>query len=101
MTDAAKEAIWIRGLLQDLQHPQAKASLIFGDNQGALAMVRNGSQHSRSKHIAVREFFIREKVYANEVNVVYISTHLNISDIFTKPLDRVKLQSFRDALGVL
>jgi hypothetical protein len=33
-SNATKEAIWLRTLLEDLGYPQTKATLIHADNQG-------------------------------------------------------------------
>jgi hypothetical protein len=53
-TQACKEAIWLRRLLNELSERQAQATVIFGDNVGALALAKNpASRHANTKHIPV------------------------------------------------
>lgn len=42
--------------------------------------------HSKSKHISIRYNFLKEKVEAKEVKIVYVPTKEQIADILTKPL---------------
>ena len=44
--------------------------------------------------------FVREKVLAGDINLVYVSTQEQVADIFTKSLGAEKLQRFRGAMGV-
>ena len=103
-TQAAKEAIWLRNLLRELR-PQdkesaAKAVIIFGDNQGAIALAKNPEFHARSKHIAIRHHFIREKVSEGTIDLQYTPTECQVADGLTKPLARDKFIEFRNALGL-
>ncbi|KAE8716977.1 cytochrome P450 71A9-like [Hibiscus syriacus] len=59
-TQASKEAIWLKMLLEGLGHNQEYVSL-FCDSQSVLHLARNPVFHSRTKHIRVQYHFIREK----------------------------------------
>ena len=52
-TEAVKEAIWLRGLLNKLWLNQ-KTVQVFYDNQSAIHMVKNQMYHERTKHIDVK-----------------------------------------------
>ena len=54
--------------------------------------------NERTKHIERRHLKVRELVEDAVINVKYIATHLNVADIFTKPLERKQFQSLRDKL---
>ena len=54
MCQAAKEAVWLTGLLEDLGIDLRAPPVIFLDNQGALALAQNPVFHPRSKHIAIQ-----------------------------------------------
>ena len=62
MCQAAKEAVWLTGLLKDFDIKLRSPLVIFGDSQGALALVQNPVFHPRSKHIAIQYHFTRELV---------------------------------------
>ena len=55
-TQAAKEAIWLRELLKELSpedgHP--KTVVLYGDNQGAIALSKDPLHHPRTKHVAIQ-----------------------------------------------
>lgn len=61
-TLAAKEATWLRRLLADLgaQQGNVAATIIYGDNQGAIALSKDPQNHAKAKHIDIQHFFIRE-----------------------------------------
>ncbi|KAE8689483.1 CYP710A2 protein [Hibiscus syriacus] len=76
-TQASKEAIWLKMLLEELGHNQEYVSL-FCDSQSALHLARNPAFHSRTKHIRVQYHFIREKVEEGTVDMQKIHTKDNI-----------------------
>jgi hypothetical protein len=99
-SNATREAIWLRVLLEDLGFTQGEATTIHADNQGCIALSRNPVSHSRAKHIDIRHHFIRERVENSEVDLKFCSTKDMVADIFTKPLARESFEKFRAALGV-
>ncbi len=56
--------------------------------------------HARTKHIEVHYHFIREKVLASEIDLIYVSTEDQVADIFTKVLGTEKHRRFHSMLGV-
>lgn len=57
---AAKEALWLRQLLQELDYISSNALLVtlYGDNQLAISLTKNAEHHARTKHIAIHWHFI-------------------------------------------
>ncbi|KAF0639715.1 hypothetical protein FPSE5266_01344 [Fusarium pseudograminearum] len=103
-TQATKEAIWLRQLFHELMAPsniKLGATIIFGDNQGAIAMAKNPTQHAKSKHIGIQHHFVREQVTLGHVELKYISTKQQVADGLTKPLPKVDFLRFRSALGLI
>ena len=100
-SNATKEAIWLRVLLEDMGFPQTTATLIHADNQGCIALARNPVAHSRAKHIDIRHHFIRERLQNSEIRLEYCWTKDMLADIFTKQLPREAFETFRSALGVV
>lgn len=97
---ATCEAIWIRSFLGEILDPLDLPTVMFVDNQSAIAMAKSNKFHDRTKHIALPYHHVRHAV-AHEVNSVHwIDTHSNIADIFTKALDPVKTSRFATALGL-
>lgn len=102
-TQATKEAIWLRRFLSHV-NPNAdldQATVIFGDNQGAIALAKNPQFHARTKHVAIQDYFVREKVATGEIEMRFVPTQEQIADGLTKPLPKVTFEAFRAAVGVM
>lgn len=78
--------------------PNQKTVQMFGDNQGALALVRNPHLHERSKHIDIRYHFIRDLAEKKKLQVDYIPTAEMVADGMTKPLSRIAYQRFKNQM---
>ncbi|GJZ16482.1 retrotransposon protein, putative, ty1-copia subclass [Tanacetum coccineum] len=83
LTEAVKEAIWLRGLLEELG-VELNIVAVNCDNQGAIHLSRNHVFHERTKHINVRYHFIREVSEAKTVKVLKVGTEHNVADALTK-----------------
>ena len=57
-SNAMKEAIWLRVLLEDMGFLHTMATLIHTDNQGCIALPCNPAAHSCAKHINICHHFI-------------------------------------------
>ena len=77
---------------------QKPETVINVDNQTAIHLAHRPTNGPRSKHFAVRLQFLREHVARKTIRVVYVPTHLNISDLLTKLLERNKTKTFRDMM---
>lgn len=99
-TAATKEAIWLRALLTGMTGSDIETTVLFGDNQGAIALSRNPEFHARTKHIDTQYHFTREKVESGEVKWEYLPTRQQIADGLTKPLPRNAFEDFRKKLGL-
>jgi hypothetical protein len=84
MCQAAKEPVWIVGLLIDLGINLKNTIIIFGDNQGSLALANNPIFHPRSTHIDIQYHLTRGPVASQQLEVRYILTDTMIADVLTK-----------------
>jgi hypothetical protein len=100
LSQATKEAMWLRSLLGELGYAQGHPTRLLGDNQGSLALSSNPVQHSRSKHIDIRHHFIREAIEDEKIMLEYCNTRDMIADILTKPLTRQQFSKLRSLMGV-
>jgi hypothetical protein len=89
-SDAAKEAVWWRSFLADLELGSSGATTILSDNQGSIKLSKNPESHRRTKHIDVRYHYIRERVNEGTLLLDYVSTKEMAADVLTKPLGHVQ-----------
>ena len=60
---------------------------VFEDNQGAVQLAQNLVTNSNSKHIDIRNHFLRELVRQRDIKVVVqVLSKFQHADIFTKAL---------------
>ena len=92
-----QEACFLQMLLSELIFVP-KPIIVYGDNQGAIALTKNHIIHNRSKHIDVKYHFIHEKYNNKFADVIYIPSEQNVADLFTKPVTKNKLVIFQKML---
>ncbi|SCZ88409.1 BZ3501_MvSof-1269-A2-R1_Chr10-2g02534 [Microbotryum saponariae] len=100
LSHAGKEAIFLRQLFGELGLPSSAPTLVLGDNQGANALTKNPVFHARTRHIRLREHFVRDMVALGDIAVQYINTADMTADIFTKALARDLFARHRGRLGI-
>ena len=71
------------------------------DNTSAIQMIQNPLQHSRTKHIRIHRYFIRDIVQKGKVELFYIPSTDQLTDIFTKALDEKTLRKLIADLGMI
>ena len=74
---------------------------IFFDNTSAIAITENPVQYSRTKHIDIRYYFIREHVMNGIVELHFVPSEKQLADIFTKSLDESTFTRLVSELGML
>ena len=102
LTNAAKEASWLRLLLSDLGYSQSDIipTLLYGDNIPSLQLAKNPEHHQRSKHIDIQWHFIRNEVRDRKVVLSHVGTEFMTADGLTKVLGTVKHRRFIELLGM-
>jgi Reverse transcriptase (RNA-dependent DNA polymerase) len=98
LSDSTGQIIWTRHFLEG-QNYNIGAAKVFEDNQSAIRLAENGrSNSSRTRHIAIRYFFISDRIKSGEIMVEYLDTTHMIADILTKPLQGALFKKLRAQL---
>ena len=100
LSDAVKEAIWIRRLLKELVFDVPSATILKQDNQSTIAIATNPVHHHRVKHMLVRMGHVRENIEAKVISLVYCRTEDMIADILTKALPHQQHDKLTSLLGL-
>ena len=99
LSATVQEALFLTQLLKSINcECYSEPPVIFGDNQGAIALSKNPVNRQRSKHIDVRYHFIRTEINSGNVVIEYCPTADMIADVMTKPATKAKLAAFKDCL---
>ena len=95
MCNGARETLWLRRLLEGLQVVLSidAPTLMYVDNQAAIALAHNSAVNRRNKHIDVRYHFIRKVVEDGIIILDYYPTDEMVADMFTKALSKFNFKS--------
>ena len=94
------ESKYLQNLLGDIgfhdihYHP----AQMFCDSSGATSLAHNPYYHSRTKHIDVKQHYIRECIANRQIVLKHIPGIYNPADGFTKPLDTTLFRDFVSGL---
>ena len=92
--------LWMRQTLKEYNIVSNRVPLLC-DNESAIKIAYNTVQHSRTKHIEIRNHFIRDHVARGDIELQYVPTKDQLADIFTKPLDEARFRELRHELNIL
>ena len=95
---AMKEAVFCSNMVLELGFGESFGSvLLYIDNTSALHVAGNRTYSPRSKHIALRYFFVQELVEEGKVSIHYVKSEDQLADLGNKHhsnhrhLDLIKL----------
>jgi hypothetical protein len=95
---AIQEVLWLRGLMEELGLNTRTGSVVYGDNQSAIAVSHNGVKSERTKHVDVKYHFVTETVENGTVKLQWVPTAQQEADIFTKALAAPPFELLRSKL---
>ncbi|CCA75880.1 hypothetical protein PIIN_09876 [Serendipita indica DSM 11827] len=96
------EIIWMRSFLDEIGYDIASyPSTLFVDNASVIQVAKNPEHLSTMKHVHRSFNWIRERVANNEIRVAHVPGAVNVADVFTKPLGRIKFEQFVKMLGLI
>ena len=87
LVNAAKQVLFLSKLLTYLAQPQHRI-IIYEDNTSTISISEQTASptSSRTKHMDTRLHWLKEQIQEGILKPMYIPTHLNVADIFTKCL---------------
>jgi hypothetical protein len=94
------QLLWMRQTLRDYGYKLRKVPLLC-DNESAIHMADNLVEHSHTKHIDIWYNFLRNHQQKGDIKIAYVSTHNQLADILTKPLDEKTFSKFRNEINIL
>jgi hypothetical protein len=98
VSDSTGQVVWTRNFLLEQGYNMGPAT-IYQDNMSTIALIKNGRSNSeRTRHIAIRFFFLADRVNSNEISIEYMPTGEMLADILTKPLQGELFRRLRDRL---
>ena len=97
---ACTQLLWMRQTLKEHGVNCDKVPLLC-DNESAIKIAYNLVQHSRTKHIEIRHHLIRDHVARGDIELAYVPSEDQLTDIFAKPLDEARFTYLRNELNIV
>ena len=91
----SNDVVWARGLLEEYGLPQHEPTPLMVDAKNVLTLVYNLISSKLTRHITRREMIVREREDDDTLAVEKVHTDDNLSDMFTKVLDRTQYTKLR------
>ena len=94
--------MFTQSLLSEIAGVSLKA-IIYEDNLGAIFLTKNRQVSSRTKHIDVRHHYMRDLIAEDKLDIRFVRSEDNSSDICTKntPRDIFEKHTFKIRKGIL
>ncbi|CAI7795673.1 unnamed protein product [Closterium sp. NIES-53] len=89
---ATKERLYLRELLEEAKLAQLPNFSLFCDNQSAIRIANKNGFANRTKHIALRYFFVKDEIEKGRLELSYYPTSVLAADYLTKKLGKQKFE---------
>ncbi|WVZ98058.1 hypothetical protein U9M48_043541 [Paspalum notatum var. saurae] len=83
---ARSQLLWMKATLSDFGLKYGRISLLV-DSTSAISVAKNPVLHSRTKHIDVRFYFLRDHYEKGDIDLIHVVSANQLADIFTKLLE--------------
>ncbi|MCH80835.1 retrovirus-related Pol polyprotein from transposon TNT 1-94 [Trifolium medium] len=101
LAHATCEGQWLLYLLHDFLIPHDFPIILYCDNKSAMHIAANPVFHERTKHIEIDCHVVRDKLQAQVIHLLPVTSKEQIADIFTKSLHPGPFHTLHDKLGTL
>jgi hypothetical protein len=88
LVETIKMILYFRELLNELGYHQTEPTLIYSDNMSVIQVSETLNKDNRSMYLINKINFVREQISEKRIQLQYINTNDNITDIGTKSLDK-------------
>lgn len=99
-SETAQEMLWLNSLMKGLV--DLKKPILYLDNESAIKLSHNPKYeyHKRTKHIKLKNLFVRECVINGELEVKQVPSVRQLADMLTKPLFGPRLEVLSGQIGL-
>ncbi|CAI7879339.1 unnamed protein product [Closterium sp. NIES-54] len=92
LCSATKEGLYLRELLEEAKLAELPNFTLFCDNQYAIRIANKSGFANRTKHIALRYFFVKDEIEKGKLELSYCPTSEMAADYLTKKLGKHKFE---------
>nr|GEV57997.1 hypothetical protein [Tanacetum cinerariifolium] len=93
------QVLWIQNQMLDYGFNFLNTK-IYIDNESIICIVKNLLFHSKTKHIEIRHYFIRDSYEKKLIQVIKIHTDQNVTDLLIKAFDASRFNFLNTSIGL-
>jgi hypothetical protein len=99
LNDGLPEVIWAKQFMESLGFKQDIIT-VFEDNQSSIILANKsrGTTITRTKHLQVRYFYVKQMIDQKLIQIEYLPTQEMMADILTKPMGGKLFFKLRDLI---
>ena len=87
LCECVRLVVYLRALIRDTGQRIDKPTIIYCDNQAAIAVANRTDGHTnKARHYKIRMKWVQERIAAGDVIIKYVRSAMNVADLLTKPL---------------
>ena len=98
LSEAVRGMIEAKQVMDALGYEVELPMKVYVDNIAAIHVARNNFARTTTRHVNVRYHFVRELIADGTIEVLFIRTKENLSDILTKNCDRATFERHEGGL---
>ena len=100
-SQCVSEMEFVRQIVESMGLEVELPMTLYIDNTGAIDLAENWSTTGKTKHIDVRFHYLREMNEQGMIQIKFVKSEWNVSDIFTKNLSENLFLQHTETLGVI
>lgn len=100
IVQAIQEVMWLKRFEKELIIGAKDEMLLFCDNKSAMHTATNNSYSARTKHVDIKNKFVRDNLEKGTIKLKYLPTNEMPADAFTKGLSANKTEFFTTKFGL-
>jgi hypothetical protein len=91
-TNNAQDMLYTKRIIESLGLHVQFPMILEVDNKGAVDLVNNYNVGGRTRHVEMRQYFMRQLKEENIIKVIWTPSELNSSDLYTNNLARADFE---------
>ena len=98
ISEVVKEIMFVKQFLEELNIIVEKPIKVYVDNVGAIYMSKSNLNSTATRHVNIRYHYVREFVADGLIEIIFVRTDDNDSDLMTKNLHKGPFEKHSDKL---
>ena len=99
-TSCCSQVLWMKSQHMEYGYRMLRVPIYY-DSEGIIMISHNPIHHLKTKHIELWYHFIKEHILKCNIELIFVRTHEEIVDVFTKALGSTKLNEFLEMIGMM